>query len=175
MGRARRQKENKSGLKIWLPIICIIIVAITFFMIHDIQTKIKQQQNQNVINQVENTQVIKNETIDENVVEENKIEDSENEISTNSIQNTSTSNTNMISNNTSKNTTNQSNGAGITDKKQKAIDLVKKEWGEDNTVDYVFDYVNENGEYVIAVKDRASATVKYYFRVNLETETVELD
>lgn len=175
MGRARRQKENKSGLKIWLPIICIIIVAITFFMIHDIQTKIKKQQNQNVINEVENTQVIKNETIDENVVEENKIEDSENEISTNSIQNTSTSNTNMISNNTSKNTTNQSNGAGITDKKQKAIELVKKEWGEDNTVDYVFDYVNENGEYVIAVKDRASATVKYYFRVNLETETVELD
>ena len=63
----------------------------------------------------------------------------------------------------------------MTDEKQKAIELVKEKWGKDDTVNYVFDYVNENGEYVIAVKDRASATVKYYFRVNLETESVELD
>ena len=64
---------------------------------------------------------------------------------------------------------------GVTDEKQKAIELVKKQWGQDDTVNYVFDYVNENGEYVIAVKDKVSATVKNYFRVNLTTQTVELD
>ena len=82
--------------------------------------------------------------------------------------------TNSINENeTQENNTNSSDSEPKTDE-EKAISIVKKEWGADNSVDFVFDHV-ENDEYIVAVKDRSTATVKYYFRVNLETKTVEMD
>lgn len=168
---ARREKKSKINLKIWVPVICIAVVGVTFYMMYDIQNKIDKMEGQNAINQSEN-EIIDNETNhEENITNQDVVNETTNtteNISSNNISNNTTSN--KINNQTS----NQSQ-PGITDKKQKAIELVKKKWGKDDTVNYVFDYVNENGEYVVAVKDKATATVKYYFRVNLETETVELD
>lgn len=65
--------------------------------------------------------------------------------------------------------------AGTTDKKQDAIALVKEKWGEDSTVTFRCDSVSSNGEYIIAVVSKETATVKNYFKVNLDTKTVEVD
>ncbi len=169
MSRARREKKSKVNLKVWIPIICIIVIGVTFYMLHDIQNKIEKNGTQNTIdvpqNQTENVINEENNT-EQNIVPENQTENE----TTNTEENTNVSN--------SANTTNPASAPAkpaVTDQKQKAIELVKKKWGKDDTVDYVFDYINENGEYVVAVKDRATATVKYYFRVNLETGAVELD
>ena len=158
---ARREKKSKLNLKVWVPIICILIVGITFYMLHDIKGKIAKIDEDNVIDSEENKTTDEEQKMLENNLAENGINDE--------TENTS------INTDTNKNQNSAPAKPAVTDQKQKAIELVKKEWGEDNTVNYVFDYINENGEYVIAVKDKASATVKYYFRVNLETETVELD
>lgn len=172
----RNNRKKESNLKIWLPIVCIIIVGITFFMLYDIKGKIKKMEKENP----SNTASLDNETKDEKMRNEIKEENIvENIISENTISNTAENKAeNTISNNTS-NTSNsaksKTNGAGITDKKQAAIELVKEEWGKDSTVDFVFDYVNENGEYVVAVRDKNLATIKCYYRVNLDNETVELD
>lgn len=169
MSRARREKKSKVNLKVWIPIICIIVIGVTFYMLHDIQNKIEKNGTQNTINVPQNqTENVINEenNTEQNIVPENQTENE----TTNTAENTNVSN--------SANTTNPASAPAkpaVTDQKQKAIELVKKKWGKDDTVDYVFDYINENGEYVVAVKDRATATVKYYFRVNLETGTVELD
>ncbi len=169
MSRARREKKSKVNLKVWIPIICIIVIGVTFYMLHDIQNKIEKNGTQNTIdvpqNQTENVINEENNT-EQNIVPENQTENE----TTNTEENTNVSNP--------ANTTNPASAPAkpaVTDQKQKAIELVKKKWGKDDTVDYVFDYINENGEYVVAVKDRATATVKYYFRVNLETGAVELD
>lgn len=169
MSRVKRSKPNK--IKIWLPIVCIVVVGITFYMIHDMQNKIEEMDIQNTTAPEENVQ---NEvSVNENIIEENIVEE-------NTTQNTVANEVeNETSNNVVKNTTQSQSSAptqlAVTDQKQKAIELVKKEWGEDDSVNYSFEYINENGEYVISVKDRATATIKYYFKVNLETETVELD
>ncbi len=169
MSRARREKKSKVNLKVWIPIICIIVIGVTFYMLHDIQNKIEKNGTQNTINVPQNqTENVINEenNTEQNIVPENQTENE----TTNTAENTNVSN--------SANTTNPASAPAkpaVTDQKQKAIELVKKKWGKDDTVDYVFDYINENGEYVVAVKDRATATVKYYFRVNLETGAVELD
>lgn len=169
MSRAKREKKSKVNLKVWIPIICIIVIGVTFYMLHDIQNKIEKNGTQNTIdvpqNQTENVINEENNT-EQNIVPENQTENE----TTNTAENTNVSNP--------ANTTNPASAPAkpaVTDQKQKAIELVKKKWGKDDTVDYVFDYINENGEYVVAVKDRATATVKYYFRVNLETGAVELD
>lgn len=65
--------------------------------------------------------------------------------------------------------------AGTTDRKQDAIALVKEKWGEDNTVTFRCDSVSNNGEYIIAVVSKETASVKNYFKVNLTTKTVEVD
>ena len=63
---------------------------------------------------------------------------------------------------------------GTTNKKEEAINLVKQEWGEDNSVIFTCDSVTSDGEYIIAVISKESATVKNYFKVNLENKTVEI-
>ena len=68
-----------------------------------------------------------------------------------------------------------STDTGTTDKKQEAIALVKEKWGEDSTVTFRCDSVSDNGEYIIAVVSKESASVKNYFKVNLKTKTVEVD
>lgn len=64
---------------------------------------------------------------------------------------------------------------GTTDRKQDAIALVKEKWGEDSTVTFRCDSVTNNGEYIIAVVSKETASVKNYFKVNLSTKTVEVD
>jgi len=145
-------------------------------MLHDIKTKVdKQVKSQtntaNITNTTNIDKPIQNDTQNEisnevqNVIEENTV--IQNTITNNTVKNTTTFNTT--------NTTSSNYKPASTDKKQEAINLVKQDWGTDNTVSFSFEYINENGEYVVSVKDKATATVKYYFRVNIETGEVELD
>ena len=68
-----------------------------------------------------------------------------------------------------------STDTGTTDRKQEAIALVKEKWGEDSTVTFRCDSVSNNGEYIIAVVSKDTASVKNYFKVDLVTKTVEVD
>lgn len=178
---ARRAKKSKgTNFKVWVPIICVIVVGITFFMIHDMNKRIEEGNIPNNItseqNAIENELEESENIIEENIVEENIVE---NEVSNEIVNEIKNEVNNKVSNTSKNNVTTNTTFApavpAVTDKKQEAIELVKKEWGADDTVSYVFEYIDEKGEYVIAVKDKSSATVKYYFRVNLETKTVELD
>lgn len=180
----RGSRKKESGLKLWFPIVCIIIVGITFFMLHDIQGKVEKMKQNNTLNNnsIKNTtsqELIQNNVEEENTVVENTVTNTvtnlvKNEIANETTNDTASNTTNSTSNNDKSNDS-KLNGAGITDKKQIAIELVKEKWGEDDTVDFMFDYVNEDDEYVIAVKDKNSATIKCYFRVDIDTKTVELD
>lgn len=167
MSSERRGKKGKFRLSILVLIICVIVVAITFYLINDMKNKIENNEVSNLSNTQENEVVNQEDIIEEEPMNENIVENKINNEETNTAKNKVTSNTSVQNSAPAQ--------PAVTDKKQRAIELVKEEWGEDNSVSYVFDYINENGEYVIAVKDRASATVKYYFRVDLDTETVELD
>lgn len=179
MGRAKRAKNESYGWAIVLVLVCIFVVGGTFYMLFDIKGKVQKMNNSDntISNIVENKSVIEN----PKATMQNEVNSVENTV-TNEIENTAKVISNQVENKIYSNTTQKKNSIpdtpaipAVTDDKQKAIDLVKKEWGNDDTVNFVFDYINENGEYVVAVKDRASATVKNYFRVNLKTENVELD
>lgn len=159
-----RKKNGKlRKLLLCVPILCIIAVAATFYMIFDMNKKIED----------------KNYSVDD-------IEDSNNEI-TNNIANMSNeteentaenNNTNINSSGNNNNTSNTETGeptgnlVNSTDSKEKAIELVKKEWGEDDTV--LFDcYVNSNGEYIVTITSTSGKVISYY-KVDLEKEQIEL-
>ena len=124
---------------------------------------------------------VNNETNIENLVTNNVVENTsvENEVANNVVENEIIDEEPIIENVTEvkpQGTVYESNSdAGTTDKKHQAIGLVKDMWGEDSTVSFRCDSVSPNGEYIIAVVSKETASVKNYFRVNLATKNVEVD
>ncbi len=150
-------KNAKIIIAVILVILVIIICCFTFG-----KNKEKENDVQNVVTNeaIENVANIANEletnSVENEVIEEEIIE--------------------KVTEVKPQGTVYESNSnAGTTDKKQDAIALVKEKWGEDPTVTFRCDSVSNNGEYIIAVVSKESATVKNYFKVNLEKKTVEVD
>lgn len=124
---------------------------------------------ENIINNVVNENIVQNEVeeIVEDPVEEEtpKVEEQSNTATT------TTSNTTYQSQKVYESNEN----VGTTDKKEQAINLVKEYWGQDDDATFRCDSVTTNGEYIIAVSSKKSATVSGFFRVNLENKTVEVE
>lgn len=80
----------------------------------------------------------------------------------------------IVNSNTQNNVYESQTDVGTTDKKQQAINLVKEKWGEDDSVTFRCDNIS-NGEYIVAVVSKQTASVQNYFRVNLEKQTVTVD
>ena len=154
-------KNAKTIIAVALIILVIIICCFTFG---------KNKEKENDIN-AENTEnvVTTNEVVENNVVNEIVSNTVENEVAEEEI-------IEKVTEVKPQGTIYESNSnAGTTDKKQDAIALVKEKWGEDSTVTFRCDSVSANGEYVIAVVSKETASVKNYFKVNLKTKTVEVD
>ncbi len=153
---------SKNAKIVIAVVLVILVVIICCFTFGKNKEKVNNETSENVISneEVENVANIVNE-IDSNSVENEVVEEE------------------IIENVTEvklQGTVYESNSnAGTTDKKQDAIALVKEKWGEDPTVTFRCDSVSSNGEYIIAVVSKESATVKNYFKVNLETKIVEVD
>ena len=156
-------KNTKIIIAVVLVILVIVICCFTF-------GKSKKEEPKNDVN---------TENVVSNDIEEN-VTNTENEVDTNSVENTVIEDEEPIIENVTEvekqGTVYESNSdTGTTDRKQDAIALVKEKWGEDSTVTFRCDSVSSNGEYIIAVVSKETASVKNYFRVNLTTKTVEVD
>lgn len=162
--------------KIVYIIICIILILVILFLMknnggNNISNEVLTENiiEENVLNEEENI-IDENTTIVENVINNVAIEEN-NTVQT--IQNAIVQD-NLISS-PEKNAYESEKDLGSTSKKQEAINMVKEYWGEDNTVTFSCDSVTSNGEYIIAVVSKNTASVSGYFRVNLEKKTVEVD
>lgn len=155
------------GKKIVIIVISIILVIIVTIGAGYITfKKIRGDVDSNT---VDNT-IVENKVSQENLVNENTIE--ENKVEETSVK-PEQSNTNVLAPSDSVYETDTD--LGTTDRKQEAINLVKQSWGEDSTVTFRCDEVTKDGEYIIAVISLQSASVKNYFKVNLETKSVEVE
>lgn len=156
----------KKYLKIVIPIVCVLVVIITFYMIFDIRNKVEEVNYGTNDIEVEN---VVNEDDDENIVDENVVEDDNTEEPTNETTNNTDNNT----------TTNEevSNEDDVFSKNklEQAKELVKKAWGKDDTIYLTNEGMTSDGLYMVAVRDKTSTAVKNYFKVNIETKKVEVD
>lgn len=153
----------KKYLKIIVPLICVLVVFITFFMLFDIKNKVEDSyygKNSIELNEGKDEEITKNNN-DENTSVENEIVES----TTNTVNQNLTKEEEVLEDedNYSKS------------KLDEAKKLVQKEWGEDNTVYFTNEGFNSEGLYMVAVRDKTSTAVKNYFKVNLETKKVMID
>ena len=153
--------NNKEKMAIVIFAIIIIFVVVVCTLKND-------KKETNITNEIVEENIIANDIYSENKIDENKVEEVENKVEEPIIEN--------VTKVEPQGTVYESNSnVGTTDKKQEAINLVKQTWGEDDTVTFRCDSVNSKGEYIIAVVSKESASVKNYFKVNLNTKTVEVD
>ena len=106
-----------------------------------------KKEAQNVINTVGNNENTDN-TVS-NTIAENEEEP---EVSTSMPETTTT---NELSNN------------------EKAINMVKQEWGTDSSVTFKIDEQNENGKYVIGVVDKKTTKVITWYEVDIRNNTIK--
>ena len=160
---------NKT-VKIILSIICVIILFVgVVFATFKLTSKDSKVENEPQENKEE-----------ENIVDENITNESENVVDeNNTTENTAVVPENKVSSKPAdvvpSSAVYENSDVGTTDKKEQAINLVKAQWGEDNTVTFRCDSVTSSGEYIIAVVSSETASVKNYFIVNLEKKTVMVD
>ena len=149
----------RKYIKYIFPILCVLIVGITFYMLFDIQNKVEEKYYQ-----FDN--VVVNNNVDEDgflIIDDdtsNTVED------TNTVEETNTVEKEEIA---------EKDDAYAKTKLDQAINLVKKAWGEDNSVYFTNEGVSSDGIYTVAARDKVSTAVKNYFKVNLETKKVEVD
>ena len=160
-------------------IICgCIILAVTAIGVYAKNRAKNNEENVANTENISNTTVIENKVeendVEENVVTENTVTENVVEEDTNKTVENSIVQDNLISS-PDKNVYESQSNIGSTNSKEEAINLVKEYWGEDDTVTFSCDSVTSNGEYIIAVASKNTATVQGYFRVNIENKTVEVD
>jgi hypothetical protein len=141
--------------------ICVVVVIVTFGLLFNMKSKVA-----NVENVIDNTTL---NTIEENVVdEENTVE---NEVVNEVVE---TENT-VTQENVVSNEINSSDEDRYSESKQeKAIQLVKEHWGDDDTVYFTNESVKSDEEYIVAVRLKSSTAVTNYFKVNINTGKVEI-
>lgn len=166
-------KKDRKKLIIISAVITVILICLIVLLTVKL---INIRKNKNSSNNVNENVEIKNE-IDNNVV------NNENELN-NEVNNQTESNTNQ---NTENNTTTKNEP--IVDPKQevdkqtiqkeennqeKAINIVKKDWGEDNSVYFSFEGIDNSGKYMVCVRDQDTHTLRSYkIDINAGTFTIE--
>ena len=164
---------NKKAVIICSIIALIIVVAIVGIKIKDF----KNTQNE-MNNKVNEPQISRNPTKNENIVsndialEENKNETTENEVKQEEVKGEEeTKSSETVSNETESTAQNTNNGEENGD--EAAINLVKNEWGaDDTTVYYTIDTKSGDRTYTISVRSKSTTEQLAEYDVNLADKTV---
>ena len=146
-------KRKKSIIII--IILVIMLIAIGIFMFGEI--------NKGDNSKPTSTNTIKD--LNNQVANQIANETKENTL-TNEMENNITSE-NVIENTTSTETFEETPKTA----EEKAINIVKKDWGEDKNVDIAIDGMDSNGNYIVAVRDSSTTEAKAFYMVNTSSET----
>lgn len=191
----------KKSIRIGFPIFCVVVVGGTLIALVNLSNKVEKISEQRALNEVkntiteryeekeekhnyklynqtnseniiQNTNTIKNTNTDtnvsKNVIEENTVKNNVQ----NNVQNSNTT-TNSVSNSKIDSTEETDEADNLSDK-NKAISMVQAEWGSDPTV-YFTNEGMSSGNYIVAVRDKSNTSVKMFYKVNIEANTVEID
>lgn len=160
--------NKKTGAIVLL--ICVVMIVI---IIYSRAQRTEEMQNVNETeNQSSQTNIVNNETKEENIVEEKQNEVEENTITENKIEENITKNE-VKEQVQGEEETKDDEAENAQSASQKALELVKEEWGEDDTVYYTID--NESGSiFNISVRSKETTAAVAEYEVNVKENTVNM-
>lgn len=167
-------KKTKIGIIIALIIVLILLAIVLTVKLFDIRNNKKETPtiNTNAVikNEIENT--VTNNLIQNNIINNTVNETVENTIVENVVvENNTLNNSQQVSKEEIDNATIQKEE----DNKEKAINIVKEDWGKDDKVYFSFDSIDSNGKYIVSVRDKASTEALYWYTVDIEKGTFSIE
>lgn len=154
--------KMKKKTKVIMFILVIAVVALALFFIF--------QANRKVSENMENRENMNNQT-NTTIGNENTNQTVENVENTENTANTLEENTSTPEENESSEEVSGSEESNITDPKTKAIEIVKEDWGEDDSVYFSYDGVNSEGKHIVGVRNKSDTTIRYWYDVDINTGT----
>lgn len=160
-------KMNKNIKTIFFIILVIIIITVIAIFGYNILNKNENvNETQSSINETNpNTKIEVNET-ENNIVNETQNNVIENEVENkqteNKIENTTTQN--VVTNETTE--VLQNNGAS---NEEKAINIVKNDWGTTENVYFVTMGIDASGKYIVTVNDSSTTATLAWYLVDVAT------
>lgn len=160
---------NKNIKTILLIVLVIIVIAIIAIFGSNIVNKNENvNETQNSINETnQNMKIEVNET-ENNVVNETQNNTAENEVENkqveNNIENNNTTTQNVVTNETTE--VLQNNGAS---NEEKAINIVKSDWGTTENVYFVTMGIDASGKYIVTVNDSSTTATLAWYLVDVVT------
>lgn len=153
---------NKKSIII--TILVIIAVALAIFL----TAKLSNIENKN-------DNIVSMEKIDEtNLTDSQNIINNKNIIEENVVDNTIENNINNTNKNTDSSSVVSDEITDTEDYKEKAIRLVKEDWGEDDSVYFDIAEIEENGIYKVCVRDKNTTNEVMWYEVDVVNNTVKM-
>lgn len=94
------------------------------------------------------------------IAKENKVEE-ENNLTQNTVE-------------PEENKSEENHVSNTENKEEEAKEIVKNNWGEDDSVYYSYDGIDEDGRYIICVRDKATTKALFWYYVDMETGTFDI-
>lgn len=140
-----------------LIVVLLIIIGVFAFPKNETEKK-NTMKNMTILNETNNEQKEERNT-EQNEIMENEID--------NTIANEEVTNNTITEPPTSSETLEESPKTA----KEKAIAVVKKDWKENSNVEFSVDGMDENGNYIVAVRNSQTTEALAFYRVNISNET----
>lgn len=157
--------EKSTKIIVGILIIALIIMGIVLWTSKE---EIKETDKQNSINQINITQSENNLVQNKEEDTENKIENIVSEDKQDEILNETTEVEDLT--NTSQTVDNQKKEEN---NNEKAINMVKNDWGADDSVSFKIDEQTEDGKYVVSVVDKNTTKVIMWYDVDINNNTIQ--
>lgn len=159
----------KNKIKTIILILLIIVVAFVmiWFAYKIINLNNSSETNANVVNNVTNIQSSE----EKNNIPENKEENKTKNENVNEEKSEENEKNNTTSNNLEKNNTEKIEG---NTNEEKAINIVKKNWGNEEGVYFSTMGIDANGRYIVTVNNSSTTYIYAWYAVNIETGEVEV-
>ena len=153
---------NKKSIII--TVLVIIAVTLAIFL----TAKLSNIENKN-------DNIVSMEKIDEtNLTDSQNIINNKNIIEENVVDNTIENNINNTNKNTDSSSVVSDEITDTEDYKEKAIRLVKEDWGEDDSVYFDIAEIEENGIYKVCVRDKNTTNEVMWYEVDVVNNTVKM-
>lgn len=150
------EEKNKNIIYISIAIVLVIIVILACILINKPKEENVKPTSSNLVkneisNQISNENEINNSIIENKVLEENKVQeeiivDEQQEVQIDKIKKEE-------------------------DNKQKAINIAKKDWGEDKTVYFTLEQIDDNGNYIVYVRETNTTRDICWYTIDINNET----
>lgn len=155
-------KKRKLIIAIVIAVILIIIIALLVWQLIRIKNETTQVAN------IEKNNIVENQ-IQNNIIE-NELE---NNVEENTIVNTVQEENNQTQNNNQKEETEEISKEELESEEtneEKAINIAKKDWGNDSTVYFRFARKNEDGKYLVEVREEETTYLITTYIIDINTE-----